>query len=563
MRAKSVAILALLMPGVLAAGQARYARLGELEGQVEVQLDPAGAWQPGRRNLPLPESAWIRTSSGARAEIELDEGSAVRLGPESLLELSDLVKLSTDQRITVVSLDRGLAYLTGAAEDNDSLVIAVPGAEVSLRQRAAVRVAARETVSEAAVLEGRPRFSSPEVELDLKAGQLIRIEPSSSGRFYLYNEVPAYETDRWSQGRDRALAATGSAGHVPGLRGGLADLDAAGAWIQSPEFGAVWKPNEQAGWAPFRNGKWVWYDGLGYTWISNDQWGWLPYHYGRWMRMAPLGWFWVPGKDGIFSPGEAYWVRGKDFAGWGPLAPGEEWIPQSRPQLYTRATTTFARFNAGDLEIDPAASPLEVKDPLAVAVFVAALPSPPLPVARLHARRPLLRAGSTRVRPVIPGVTYGSGSNAVSAAAATQPVPPPAVLEQTIVPAPAQPPVIVVTQPAAQPEEVYYPVPVYSGIVVVNPPDRDGHRHHERPPSPPPANKPPEPPKPAAQTPVPRGDTQAAGARRPSPPPTPPASTPAPAPAPHNVQAPPQESKPVPRGDTSTKDTDRASPRRQ
>jgi len=104
----------LLLPAALIAAQARYARLGEFEGTVEVQLSAAGQWMPAERNLPLPESAWLRTGAASRLEIELDEGSAWRLGPDSQGEISDYSRLSIGQRVTLLSLDHGLAYFTGS-----------------------------------------------------------------------------------------------------------------------------------------------------------------------------------------------------------------------------------------------------------------------------------------------------------------------------------------------------------------------------------------------------------------------------------------------------------------
>lgn len=107
-------MILLLVPAALFAGQARYARLGEFEGKVEVQLQAADSWMPAERNLPLSESAWLRTAAGSRLEIELDEGSAWRMGPDSQGEISDYTRLSTGQRVTLLSLDHGLSYFTGA-----------------------------------------------------------------------------------------------------------------------------------------------------------------------------------------------------------------------------------------------------------------------------------------------------------------------------------------------------------------------------------------------------------------------------------------------------------------
>src|ERR1035437_2979767 len=67
-------VLLLLVPAALFAGQARYARLGEFAGKVEVQHHAGDPWSAAERNLPLAESAWLRTSASSRLEIELDDG---------------------------------------------------------------------------------------------------------------------------------------------------------------------------------------------------------------------------------------------------------------------------------------------------------------------------------------------------------------------------------------------------------------------------------------------------------------------------------------------------------
>src|ERR1700759_5384058 len=98
-------LLFLLLPAVMFAAQARYARLGEFQGSVEVQLQAADPWIAAEPNLPLPEATWIRTAAESRLEIEFDEGSVLRLGPDSQIEISDYTRLSTGQRVTLLSLD--------------------------------------------------------------------------------------------------------------------------------------------------------------------------------------------------------------------------------------------------------------------------------------------------------------------------------------------------------------------------------------------------------------------------------------------------------------------------
>lgn len=475
-----------LAPAIAFCGQTRFARLGELEGKAEVQLHAADAWQTAVRNMPLVESSWIRTTSASRLEAELDEGSVLRLGPNSLCEFSDYTRLSTGQRITLLSLDRGLAYFTGEPASKDAVILAVPGAQITIRRAARVRLEVQDDSSQIAIIEGTAQFSSPSAELELKEGQMARVDPARASRFFLYREVSPLDSDRWSEERDKVFASSKSAAHVHGLHFGLNDLDTSGTWIETAQYGTVWKPNAIPGWAPFRNGTWTWYEELGYTWISGDTWGWLPSHYGRWVQQESAGWLWAPGKSTVFKPGDVYWLRGSNFVGWGPLAPGEDWTATSVPRLYLNANTTFAKFAGDAREIDPAGFSARPKDPLSTAYFAIALPSPAFPAARLEAARPVLRAGSTRVIPHLAGVSYEAPAELVKVSRPPEPeLPPPAYYppppaSAAIAPPPPPQPIYVSAPP---PVETLYIAPVYTGVVVVNPPERR-RQHHPPPPSP-------------------------------------------------------------------------------
>jgi hypothetical protein len=208
--------------------------------------------------------------------------------------------------------------------------------------------------------------------------------------------------------------------------------------------------------------------------VSADAWGWLPYHYGRWTRKSDLGWVWSPTPNAVFKPGDVYWLYGLGIAGWGPLAPGEYWSPGAAPRQFLTVNTTWASFPQDAQVIDPAGFTGRPKEPLAVAVFRAALPSPAFLALRLEAVRAPLRVGSTHFTPVLSGTTFQD----------TNDVPPP--------PAPPVPPPIDTAPPSSggppayppdpglpgPPMQTTYPVPVYTGIVVINPPD---HPDYSRP----------------------------------------------------------------------------------
>jgi len=456
-----------LLPVALTAGQARYARIGDFDGQVEVQLQAADDWRPVRRNMPIRELSWLRTPASSRVEVELDDGSILRLGPDSQVELSDYTRLSTGQRITLISLDHGLAYFTGGAEGKDSTSLAVPGAQVTIHQSVRLRLEARDPWSLIAAGEGTVRYSSATAEFDLAEGQMVKLDPGHAGRFFLYREIPPLETDRWCDERDKVLLSTTSGAHVPGLLYGLADLDAYGVWIDSAETGTVWKPKAPPGWTPFRNGKWMWYEGLGYTWIADDPWGWLPYHYGRWTQPQDTGWVWMPGDGAVYKPGDVFWMKSARLVGWGPLAPGEDWKPPDKPRQFQNANITYASFAPDAAEVDPASFAARPPEPPAAAVFVQALPSPAFPATRLDAFRPPLRVGSTRAIPVV-------GTVAVEAPpeppAPPVPAPAPPASYAPYPNGPAAPVTMVNPPPGDAPTDVDYGIPAYLGIIVVTPP---------------------------------------------------------------------------------------------
>ena len=330
--------------------------------------------------------------------------------------------------------------------------------------------------SQVSVLEGQVRFSSSNAQMDLREGTTAKVEPARQSRFFLYQEIPTDPLDRWSEDRDKAQAKATSATHVS-AHYGLADLDAAGKWMAVNELGIVWKPEVPPAWSPYQKGRWRYFETLGYTWISDDAWGWLPYHNGRWARLDNTGWVWQPGDSEVFHPAEVYWLRGADFAGWGPLAPGEPWTPPAGatpPLFYANGNTTFAAFQPDLRLIDPTGFPAPTPELLKTASFVAAPPSPAFLVSRLDAARPLLQMSGTRILPSIPGITMGEA-----------PLPPAAVPNVPCYPRP-----VTVTRAAPPPDDVY-PVPVTAVEVievpvVVNLPEHRDHfatsrqRHAER-----------------------------------------------------------------------------------
>jgi hypothetical protein len=94
-----------------------------------------------------------------------------------------------------------------------------------------------------------------------------------------------------------------------------------GRWMNYPEYGYVWRPNNISGFRPYSTGgHWVWTEDYGWMWASDYDWGWATFHYGRWFYDSFYGWMWVPGYE--WSPAWVMWRGGGDYYGWAPIGPG-------------------------------------------------------------------------------------------------------------------------------------------------------------------------------------------------------------------------------------------------
>lgn len=93
-----------------------------------------------------------------------------------------------------------------------------------------------------------------------------------------------------------------------------------GQWLDNPDYGYAWIPDEGPDFAPYSTeGNWVYTD-FGWTWVSQYEWGWAPFHYGRWDYDNYYGWFWVP--DTEWGPAWVNWRSADGYYGWMPMQPG-------------------------------------------------------------------------------------------------------------------------------------------------------------------------------------------------------------------------------------------------
>jgi len=276
------------------------ARISVMNGDVSVRRGDSGDVVAAALNAPLMADDRLLTSTSGRAEVQLDHANMIRVAPSSEVRFAGLDRASFQLQIAAGTVTFRVLRPSQAQVELDTPSVAVR----PLRQ-GIYRISVHDDgTSEITVRFGEAEIDSQRGGERLEAGQTMNARgPSSDPEFQIVQAIPPDAWDRFSDDRDHYLERSQSYQHVSPDVYGAEDLDQYGQWTSDPNYGQVWVPQVQPGWAPYQAGRWVWEDYYGWTWVSSDPWGWAPYHYGRWFY-GSVGWAWYPGP--IYGP--HYWA---------------------------------------------------------------------------------------------------------------------------------------------------------------------------------------------------------------------------------------------------------------
>lgn len=320
---KWVIIISLfLLPTIAYSSTLGSSRISLIQGDVQVQTEDTREWVPASINMPLVEGDRIWVPEGGRTEVQLRDGTFLRLDENSALEILIVEKDSFQFYLT-----EGRAYINFKGLKGNFLQIDTPVSSVRAHDRSLYRVdVTREGDTEISVYQGSVNAESRDGSTWIDAGKMLSLREGN------YAELaplgPPDEWERWNRQRDQKLIIQRPPSrYLPEeLYPYTNDFEGNGSWVYATGYGYVWRPTVvvSVGWAPYRIGRWVWVRG-DYVWISYEPWGWVPYHYGRWAFVTSIGWCWVPPPRGAvyWGPGFVGWVYTPTYVSWVPLAPGE------------------------------------------------------------------------------------------------------------------------------------------------------------------------------------------------------------------------------------------------
>jgi uncharacterized protein DUF6600/FecR-like protein len=302
---------------------ARVVRLSYVQGEVQIARPDQQGRETAYVNTPLQQGFAIGTNDG-RAVVEFENGATAYVAENSTLEFTELA-LADGGRISKLSLTQGTATFYANPTSADTFKILTPQAQVTLPERAEVRVDVFNDGSSVSVFQGHVSVDSPAGTKRVTKGETMGFSAANAGEVRMDRNPSPDDWDRWVSRRENGyVASTGQTmqyTRAP-VQYGMADLSNYGSWNYFDGYGYGWQPfGCSAAWAPFVNGQWVFYPSLGWTWVSFEPWGWAPYHFGSWIYTPNCGWFWMPGGFLFWNPAPVRWCRWHGRVGWTPRPP--------------------------------------------------------------------------------------------------------------------------------------------------------------------------------------------------------------------------------------------------
>lgn len=282
--------------------KARVARISLIGGEVNLRRYGNKEWEPARMNYPLVEGDTVMTGKGSFLEVQVDSRNFVRLTAGAMLRIVTL----RDEGVAL-SLIEGTVVVRLAKFDHDKeyFEIDAPMSTLAAEKKGLYRVdAPREGRVRLTVRDGgSARIYSNTSGFTLRddrTAELI-VSGDTAGDWDFYPASPyADDVDTWVNHREQYYAQQqkNDVKYFDEYVWGAEDLEAYGDWINTSDYGWVWRPNSSSlsvynDWAPYRYGQWTWCPPYGWTWIGYEPWGWAPYHYGRWVYYNGY-WAWCP-----------------------------------------------------------------------------------------------------------------------------------------------------------------------------------------------------------------------------------------------------------------------------
>jgi hypothetical protein len=283
------------------ASKVRIVRLSEVKGDVQMDRAIGRGMENAVANLPIVEQTRLQTAEGA-AEVEFEDNSTLRMGPNSIVEFPKLERLQNGSTVSWARVVKGTAYVSLMKSSLANQFTLLFGAQsVLLPPSSHIRLEMGTADARLAVMDGSLKLQGSTGEVEVAKKKTVTFNLATAGELSVDSHLAAEPLDAWDKdavGYHQRLAMVSSLNSSQ-YAYGMNDMMYYGSFMDAGSCGGggmMWRPYfASAGWDPYSNGSFAWYGNAGYSWVSPYPWGWTPYHSGSWNFCPGMGWGWQPG----------------------------------------------------------------------------------------------------------------------------------------------------------------------------------------------------------------------------------------------------------------------------
>lgn len=188
----------------------RIVRLSYVNGDVEIDKGDGHGFITAFMNMPVLHQSKLWAKDGI-AEVEFENGSSIRLTPDTIVAFNDLSSDADGRLMTKVELNQGTAYFDIRHRDPDTFELELGRDRVKLPQSAHFRVDSANREFEIAVLGGELQVANGDnSEVAVKKDETIHLDTDQPDKYQLAKGIDSQNYDNWdhdrSQGHDQAVS---------------------------------------------------------------------------------------------------------------------------------------------------------------------------------------------------------------------------------------------------------------------------------------------------------------------------------------------------------------------
>jgi FecR protein len=258
----------------LAESHVRIVRLSYVDGDVEIDKGDGRGFISAFMNMPVVHQSKLWARDGI-AEVEFENGSSIRLTPDTIVAFNDLSSDADGRLFTKVELTQGTAYFDLRHRDPDTFELQLGRERVEVPQSAHFRVDSESHEFEIAVLGGQVQVANGRSdEVGVKKGETVHLDIDNADTYQLAKGIDTENYDTWDHERSSGHDQVVSTATVWNGTSSSSNQNLTGSYPYIPGYGFGW------GSTTLLVGNSCGYSGFGSPFGYGYPWGLSPYSVG-------------------------------------------------------------------------------------------------------------------------------------------------------------------------------------------------------------------------------------------------------------------------------------------